>query len=102
MGWHRFQGCGDEPEELVGNQQEIQQLQAQHDQDLRDAQRDNDLGDHAADNETARKYFTQADALRVASSQAAMRLDHLEVNAKYLMMGRKKVGPDLKEVRVKI
>jgi len=102
IGCHRFQGYDAEPEELVANQQEIQQLQAQHDQDLRDAQRDNDLGDHAADNETARNYFTQEDALRVAASQAAMRLDHLEVNTKYLMMGRKKVGPDLKEVRVKI
>ena len=102
IGCHRFQGYDSEPEELVANQQEIQQLQAQHDQDLRDAQRDSDLGDHASDNEAARNYYTQADALRVASSQAAMRLDHLEVTAKYLMMGRKKVGPDLKEVRVKI
>lgn len=102
IGCHRFQGYDSEPEDLVANQQEIQQLQTEHDQDLRDAQRDNDLGDHAPDNESARKYYTQADALRVSASQVAMRLDHLNVNTKYLMMGRKKVGPDLKEIRVKV
>jgi len=102
IGCHRFQGYDSEPEDLVANQQQIMQMETQRADDLRNAQRDIDSGDHAPDNDTARKFYTHADTLRVGSSQIAMQLDQLEVKSKYLMMGRKKVGPDLKEVRVKI
>ncbi len=102
VGCHRFSGYDSEPEDLVANQNQIMQLTAQHDDDLRNAQRDIDSGDHAADNESARKFYTDADALKVSASQISIQLDQLETKAKYLMMGRKKVGPDLKEARVKI
>ncbi len=102
IGCHRFQGYDSEPEELVANQQQITQMETERAEDLRNAQRDIDAGDHASDNEAARKFYTHAEALRVSSSQISMKLDQLEVKSKYLMMGRKKVGPDLKEARVKV
>jgi hypothetical protein len=102
IGCHRFQGYDPEPEELVANQQAIMQMETERGDDLRNAQRDIDAGDHAPDNETARKDYTDADALRVASTQVSLQLDQLELKAKYLMMSRKKVGPDLKEIREKV
>jgi len=102
VGCHRFQGYDSEPEELITNQNQIQQLSVEREDDQRDIKLATDAGDKAPDNETARKYYTQADALRVRISQISVQLDQLEQRTKYLMMGRKKVGPDLKEVRVKI
>ena len=102
VGCHRFQGYDSEPEELVTNQNQIQQLGVEIEDDQKTIKDDTDLGDKAADNVTARRYYTEADALRVRISQISMQLDQLEQRTKYLMMGRKKVGPDLKEVRVKI
>lgn len=102
VGCHRFQGYDSEPEELVTNQNQIQQLGVEREDDQRDIKLATDAGDKTPDNETARKYYTQADALRVRISQISIQLDQLEQRTKQLIMGRKKVGPDLKEVRVKV
>ncbi len=102
VGCHRFQGYDSEPEDLLSTGKQIEQLEAERAEDLRKIQRATQQGDQAPDNETARRFYTQADALRVSISEIDLRMDQLNVRTKDLLMATKKVGPDLKEVRVKI
>ena len=102
IGCHRFQGYDSEPEDLLATEKQIDQLETERAEDLRKVQRAIQLGDQAPDNQAARKYYTQADALRVSISEIDLRVDQLSTRTKHLMMDRKKVGPDLKEVREKI
>jgi cytochrome c1 len=102
VGCHRFQNYDAEPEEIVSVQQQVTLLETQrHDTQL-DIQRDIQMGDQAPDNETARKYYTLADKQRVSISDIDFRLDQFDRRSRDLMRDVKKVGPDLKEVRVKI
>ncbi len=102
VGCHRFQGYDSEPEDLLATEKQVQQLEAERAEDFRNIQRAIQQGDQAPDNETARRFYTQADALRVSVSEIDLRLDQLDLRTKHLLMGQKKVGPDLKEARVKI
>ncbi len=101
-GCHRFQGYDSEPEDVLATGKQIEQLETERSEKQRNIQRAIQQGDQAPDNETARKFYTQADALRVSVSEVVMRIGQLEVQTKNLLMGMKKIGPDLKEVRVKI
>ena len=102
MGCHRFQGYDPEPEELVSARQQVRQSESQrHETKLRHPARVQS-GDTASDNETARSYYTQAEALRVSISGLDGRIEQLNLRARNLMREIKKVGPDLKEVRVKL
>lgn len=102
VGCHRFQNYDREPEELVSVQQQIAQLETQRHDAQRDIQRSIQAGDEAADNETARRYYTNADMLRVSISDTDARLEQLDRRARDLLRDMKKVGPDLKEVRAKL
>ena len=48
------------------------------------------------------KLLAHADSLRVTNSLLAARIDQMNLQAKYLMQDQKKVGPNLKDVRVKL
>jgi cytochrome c1 len=102
VGCHRFQNYDLEPEEIAGVQQQVAQLETQRHNAQRDIQHDIQMGDTAADNETARMYYTQADKARVSISDLDGRLEQFDRRSKDLLRDLKKVGPDLKEVRVKI
>jgi cytochrome c551/c552 len=102
VGCHRFQNYDREPEEIAAVQQQELQLETQRHDAQRDIQQDIQMGDTAPDNETARMYYTQADKLRVSISDVDGRLEQLDRRSKDLLRDTKKVGPDLKEVRVKI
>lgn len=102
VGCHRFQNYDREPEEMVSVQQQILLLETQRHDTQRDVQRDIQRGDQAPDNDTARMYYTQADKQRVSISDTDGRLEQLDRRSKDLLRDLKKVGPDLKEVRVKI
>jgi cytochrome c551/c552 len=102
VGCHRFQNYDPEPEQLVAVQQQVLQLENQRHDAQRDVQRSIEMGDQAPDNDTARAYYTQADKLRVSISDIDGRIEQLDRRSKDLLRDTKKVGPDLKEVRVKI
>jgi len=102
MGCHRFQGYDAEPEELVSARQQVGQLESQRHETQVEIQRAVQSGDTASDNETARRYYTQAEGLRVSISGLDGRIEQLNLRARNLMREIKKVGPDLKEVRVKL
>lgn len=102
IGCHRYQGYDSEPEDLATAHREYEQLGTQRAENLLDAQKSIKAGDSATDNESARKFYQQADDLRLAASKIDLQRDQVLRQIKYLQMGQKKVGPDLKEVRMKL
>lgn len=102
VGCHRFQGYDPEPEDLTVTGRSIEQLQKQRAEDVLGVAKANQAGDNAPDNAAARKFYAQADDLRLEISQTDLQLDQLSNRTKFLLMDMKKVGPDLKEVRAKL
>jgi len=102
MGCHRYQGYDAEPEELVAVQQQILQLETRRHDTQREIRQTIEAGDTAPDNETARRYYTKADTLRVSISDIDARIEQLDYRARNLLRDVKKIGPSLKEVRVKL
>ncbi len=50
----------------------------------------------------AQKMLAHAEGLKVTNSILAARVDQLNLQSKYLMQDQKKVGPNLKDVRLKL
>lgn len=102
IGCHRYEGFDNETEQLLSSRQLIRQLtQQKKDLDL-EIPRVAQAGDRAEDNATAQRMYAQADGLRVTISNLDARIEQLNLKAASLMREEKKVGPSLKEVRVKI
>ncbi len=102
VGCHRYQNYDPEPEELTAAQQKLQQLAQQRAEDVANIAKATQAGDNAPDNETARQFYAQANEYRLAVTNIDLQTDQLNTRIKFLQMDRKKVGPDLKEVRAKL
>ncbi|MBI4166777.1 MAG: c-type cytochrome [Acidobacteria bacterium] len=102
MGCHRFQGYDAETEDVTAVQQQIAQLEMKRQETQREIRAAIQLGDQAADNETARSFYQRAEALRVSTGDIDGRIEQLDYRARNLLQDIKKVGPSLKEVRVKL
>ena len=101
-GCHRYEGYDKEPEELTGIGQQIKQIETQQQQNLHDAAIATKNGDNAATNEEAQRFYQRAEALKVNNSKLSGQIELLDLRSKSLMEDMKKIGPDLKEVRLKI
>ena len=102
MGCHRFQGYDAESEDLAAVQQQITQLEMKRQETQREIRAAIQAGDNAPDNEAARNFYLKADTLRVSISDIDGRIEQLDYRARYLLQDIKKVGPSLKEARVKL
>ncbi len=102
IGCHSFQGFDNQDEKLVSTRQQITQLAAEKAQNELDIPRLKKLGDLASDNATAETYYTRATELTVTVSKMDAQVLVMETRAHNLLQEVKKVGPDLKEVRMKI
>ncbi len=102
IGCHRFQGFDDQDEQMVSARQAITQLENQKEDDRLQVAQLNKKGDAAPDNDTANRYYTQATNLTVTMSSIDGQIEALEQRSHNLLQEIKKVGPDLKEVRMKI
>lgn len=102
VGCHRFEGYDPELEQLQAVQQTISQKEALRHQDQLDVARAISDGDHAPDNKIAQQLYAKADNLRVTISGIDNQIGELNQQAKNLLRERKKVGPSLKEVRMKL
>ncbi|HEX2712686.1 MAG TPA: cytochrome c, partial [Candidatus Acidoferrales bacterium] len=102
IGCHKFEGFDDQGEQLLATRQTIRQLeQGKKDDDL-EIVRLQKAADNAPDNETAQKLNAQATDLTVAISGIDARIEQLERMTESLFREEKKVGPSLKEVRMKL
>jgi mono/diheme cytochrome c family protein len=102
VGCHRYEGYDREPEDLLSIAQEIKLLEQQKVDNLKEA---NDLmkqADAAETNAEANRLNDRAVALKVTNSKVDLRIVQLDRTTKSLLQDIKKVGPNLKDVRLKL
>ncbi len=102
VGCHRYEGYDRESDGLTATRQEIRRLEAERATNLREMDRATKQADQTPDDAEARRLYALAESLRVRNSQIADKLEQLELQAKYLMQDQKKVGPNLKDLRIKV
>jgi hypothetical protein len=101
-GCHRYEGFDTESEALSSNRNALRHfetdkkgLEKDINQSLLDA-------DSAVDNKEAQRLYARADGMRQSISNINNQAEQLDIEAKSLLREVKKVGPSLKEARVKI
>jgi cytochrome c2 len=103
MGCHRYEGFDRETDSLAATRQQIGQLQdqitANEKQILADTKTSE--SDKTAV-EDVPKILAHAESLRVTNSLLAARIDQMKLQERYQLQDVKKVGPNLKDVRVKL
>ncbi len=102
MGCHRYEGFDREADALNSTRQTIVQLEDQITANEKQIRADTQRSEEVEDNTEAQELLAHAESLRVTNSLLAARIDQLNLQVKYLMQDQKKVGPNLKDVRVKL
>jgi mono/diheme cytochrome c family protein len=102
MGCHRYEGYDKEPEELQSLNQQIKQLEGEKRDNTKQADYLMKQADTAETNEEANRLNDQAVALRVGNSKIDGRLQQIDFRSHSLMQDVKKVGPNLKDIRLKL
>ena len=102
IGCHKFQGFDNQDDLLTATRQQIGLLESDRKADQDEIPRLNKLGDTASSNEVANNYYQQAQNLTVTIANMDSQQEQLEEKSHDLLQEIKKVGPDLKEVRMKI
>jgi cytochrome c2 len=102
VGCHRYDGYDKEPEDLLSVAQQIKQIEQENKDNFKQA---NDLmkqADKAESNEVANRLNDRAVALKVTNSKLDLRVVQLDRSTKSLLQDMKKVGPNLKDARLKL
>ena len=102
MGCHRYEGFDRETDALNSTRQTIGQLEDQITSNEKQIRADTERSGQVEDNAEAQKLLAHAESLRVSNSLLAARIDQLNLQSKYLMQDVKKIGPNLKDVRLKL
>jgi cytochrome c2 len=102
VGCHRYEGFDRETDGLANSRQTIKQLEEQLAANEREARQLDAEAGTVADESEAQAKLARAVSLRVSNSQTEARIEQLNVQARYLMQDQKKVGPNLKDVRLKL
>jgi len=101
-GCHRFEGYDRESEEITSIMQQIKQIDQEKRNNIKQAAYLMKQADAAESNEEANHLNDQAVALRVGNSKLDLRTVQLERTTKSLLQDVKKIGPNLKDVRLKL
>jgi mono/diheme cytochrome c family protein len=99
---HRYEGYDKEPEDLLSIAQQVKQMEQEKKENLKLSLDLMKQADAALSNEDANHLNDQAVALRVANSKIDLRIVQLDRTSKSLLEDVKKVGPNLKDVRLKL
>lgn len=102
MGCHRYEGYDKEPEELNNITQQIKLFDQQKIDNLKQAAYLMKQADAAETNEEANRLNDEAIALKVGNSKIDGRIQQLDFQSHNLMQDQKKVGPNLKDIRLKL
>ena len=102
VGCHRYEGFDRETDALAGTRQTIGQLQDQIRANEKQIREETAASETVEDEADVRRLLAHAESLRVTNSLLAARVDQLNLQMKYQMQDQKKVGPNLKDVRVKL
>ena len=101
-GCHRYEGYDREPEDLNSVSQQIKQFELQKTDNLKQADYLMKQADAAQSNEEANQLNDKAVGLRVANSKLDGRIQQLDFQSHSLMQDMKKIGPNLKDIRLKL
>ena len=103
VGCHRYEGFDRETDALSNTRQLVKQLTDEVTANERDAKvaRAESSAPGVSD-ERAQGLLARAESLVVSNSQLESKIDQLNTQARYLMQDQKKVGPNLKDVRLKL
>ncbi len=102
IGCHRYQGFDNQDEQLTAARQQIHALETQKAANELEIPRLQQRGDSAPDNASANRLYAQATNLTVEDSRLDGQILQLDDRSHDLQQEVKKLGPDLKEVRMKI
>ena len=103
MGCHRYEGFDRETDALATARQQIGQLEDEIAANEKQIRADTQASaSETATEDDVKRLLAHAESLRVTNSLLAARIDQLNLQTKYLMQDQKKVGPNLKDVRVKL
>jgi cytochrome c551/c552 len=103
MGCHRYEGFDRETDALASARQSIGQLRDSiraNEKEIREVTALSESENTPV--EQVQPLLAKANSLRVTNSLLAARVDQLTLQERYLMQDQKKVGPNLKDVRVKL
>jgi cytochrome c551/c552 len=101
VGCHRYEGFDRETDSLTTTRQSIAQLEDHIISNQKQIRIDESPPDGTTDEE-AQRMLAEAEALKVTNSLLAARIDQLNLQSKYLMQDQKKIGPNLKDIRLKL
>src|SRR5436190_13861013 len=101
MGCHRYEGFDRETDSLTNTRQLISQLEDQISANQKQIRQDENPPEGVSDTD-ARTMLAHAESLKVTNSLLAARIDQMNLQTKYLMQDQKKVGPNLKDVQLKL
>jgi len=102
MACHRYEGFDRDPDELSAVNQDIRQLTQQKAEWTREIGFSTQKGDNTPDNDEAQKFYQHANDLKVRISGIDAKMEQDDDRARSLVREIKKVGPSLKEVRMKM
>ena len=102
IGCHNYAGFDDQGQKLQDTVREIASLEKEKADDNQKIPQINKAGDQAPDDATAQKLYAQATNLTVNVSKIDARVEQLDELTHSLQQEVKRVGPDLKEVRMKL
>src|SRR5579871_5722824 len=102
MGCHRYEGFDREPDEMTAVTQQIRQLEQQKAEWTREIVFTTDKADKTRSNEEAQKLYQHANDLKVRITGIDAKIEQADIRSSDLIREVKKVGPSLKEVRMKM
>ena len=102
MGCHRYEGYDREPEDMNSVNQQIKQFDGQKKDNFKQTAYLMKQADSASSNDEANRLNEKAVALKVENSKLDGRIRQLDFQAHSLMEDMKKVGPNLKDIRLKL
>ncbi|HEX6624810.1 MAG TPA: c-type cytochrome, partial [Pyrinomonadaceae bacterium] len=102
VGCHRYEGFDRETDALTNTRQLIKQYDDEITANERAAKAARAESAATTSDEVAQQLLARSEGLVVTNSQIEARRDELETQARYLMQDQKKVGPNLKDIRLKL
>ena len=103
VGCHRYEGFDRETDALSNTRQLVKQLEDEVTANERDAKTARaESSAPGVSDDRAQSLLARAESIIVSNSQIESKIDQLNTQARYLMQDQKKVGPNLKDVRLKL
>jgi cytochrome c551/c552 len=102
MGCHRYEGFDRETDALFAVRQSIRDLELKQRDNLLQSEQARQAGDKAESNQDAQRLYAKAENLKVVNSGLDAKIEMLDHQFKALLQDVKKMGPNLKEVQVKL